>query len=145
MTGPGFSDVLTQFSAELDAAVVRARRVSAEARETSAKFRRETRQMADKVRGGGVRVTPGELTDDRLRRAASGFRADHGLPVDKLPEGAELLRPAAPQRPEQQVTSANQPFGAPATPGAPRTTPPSRRVPPPSDDDEDFSQARIMR
>jgi len=132
MTGPGFSEAFSRFSADLDAAVVRARKVAAEARETSAKFRRDTRALADKVRTGGSRATPAELTDDRLRRAASGFRADHGLPVEKLPDGRQLVQPPPAQLPA-------------AAPSASRPAAAGRRVPPPGDDDEDFSQARIMR
>ena len=136
MTGPGFGDSFDRFAADLDAAVVRARRVAAEARETSAKFRRDTRTLADKLRTGQSKVAPEELTDDRLRRSATGFRDDHGLPVEKLPEGRDLLQPPPAPQPGHRP---------PATPGAARPTPPGRRVPPPSDDDEDFSQERIMR
>jgi hypothetical protein len=136
MTGPGFTDALARFSADVDSALVRVRRIAADASQTSARFRRETRQLADQLRTGQRRANPGELTDDRLRRAASGFRADNGLPVDRLPEGRELLEPP--------VSRAHGPV-TPATPGAVRTTPLGRRVPPPSDDDEDFSQERIMR
>jgi hypothetical protein len=50
MTDPGFAAAFQAFDTEVDAAVVRARRVAAEARETSAKFRRETRQLAEHVK-----------------------------------------------------------------------------------------------
>ncbi|HEX3791409.1 MAG TPA: hypothetical protein VHW44_26350 [Pseudonocardiaceae bacterium] len=130
MTEPGFAETMSRFGADLDGAVVRARRVAAEARATSAKFRAETRQLADKVRAAAVRPQPGDLTDPRLRGAAAGFRTDHGLAVERLPEGRELLAPHPPQ---------------PATPSAVRVTPAGRRMPPPGDDDEDFSQERIMR
>lgn len=122
----------TEFFAELDAAVVRARRAAAEARETSAKFRRETRRLADAVTTRTAEVRPGNITDERLRRTATGFRTDHGLPVRELPSGHELLAPPAPQGPVL------------ATPRPQRTTGSGRRIPPPSDDDEDFSQERIM-
>lgn len=117
MTGPGFADALARFSADLDAVVVRARRVAAEAGETSARFRGETRQLAERLRAGQANANSAEPADDRLRRAATGFRADHGLPVERLPD----------------------------TPGAGRATPPGRRIPPPGDDDEDFSLEQIMR
>lgn len=123
----------TEFFAELDAAVVRARRAAAEARETSAKFRRETRKLADDVAARTADARPDDLTDERLRRTATGFRTDHGLPVRDLPSGQELLAPPSPARTE------------PATPRPQRTTGSSRRIPPPGDDDEDFSQERIMR
>jgi hypothetical protein len=119
------SDAMRQFDNELDAAVVRARRAAAGARETSAKFRRETRELADGVKARTGQVHPDELTDPGLRRTAGGFRTDHGLPVRDLPDGHELL-------PE------------PTTPGPLRTTGSGRRTPRPSDDDEDFSQEQIM-
>ncbi len=111
---------MTGFTAELDAVVARARRVAEESREISAKFRGETRQLADRTRAGEVRPTSEtDLTAEHLRRAATGFRADNGLPVESLPAGNELLVQQAP-------------------------TPPIRRNPYPDDDDEDFSQERIM-
>lgn len=120
MTDPqGFADAVHQFDSELDAAVVRARRIASEARETSAKFRRETRQLAAEVKAG---TASGGRTDDRLLRTASGFRTDNGLPVRDLPV------------PEP-----------PATPGPLRTTGTRRPTAPSSDDDEDFSQEQIMR
>jgi hypothetical protein len=133
MTDPrGLADALRQFSTELDAAVVRARRVAAEARETSAKFRRETRQLAERVKAG-ARVAPDRLTDERLRRAATGFRNDNGLPVERLPAGDQLVAPSpAPPRPG-------------TTPGPFRTARSGRAVARPGDDDEDFSQEQIMR
>jgi hypothetical protein len=133
MTGTGY-DPMGNFSAELDAAVARARRVGAESREKSAKFRRQTRQLADRTRAGEVRPkSETDLTAEHLRRAATGFRADNGLPVESLPAGHELLVQQTPAQPP-----------APVTPGASRTTPPGRRNPYPDDDDEDFSQERIM-
>ena len=86
------TDPMAGFNAELDAAVARARRVAAETRETSARFRRETRQLAERTRAGAVRPkSETDLTTEHLRRAATGFRADHGLPVESLPDGRELL------------------------------------------------------
>jgi hypothetical protein len=133
MNGAGY-DPMANFGAELDAAVARARRVAAESRETSAKFRRETRQLADRTRAGAVRPTSEtDLTAEHLRRAATGFRADNGLPVEALPAGRELLvQPPAPATPPSITAS------------GPRITPPGRRNPYPDDDDEDFSQERIM-
>jgi hypothetical protein len=119
------SDAMRHFDNELDAAVVRARRAAAAARETSAKFRRETRELAAGVQARTGQVRPDELTDPGLRRTADGFRTDHGLPVHDLPDAHELL-------------------AAPTTPGPLRTTGSGRRTPRPSDDDEDFSQEQIM-
>jgi hypothetical protein len=122
----GFADSVHQFNTELDAAVVRARRVAAEARETSAKFRGETRQLAEQVKSGKAAATPDQPTDERMARTAAGFRTDNGLPVRDL-----TPVPEAPQQP--------------TTPSPFRTTGSGRHVPPPSDDDEDFSQEQIMR
>lgn len=137
MTGPqGFADAVGRFSTELDAAVVRARRVAGQARETSAKFRRETRQLAEQVKSGGQKVPADRLTDDGMRRAATGFRNDNGLPVQDLPKGSELVeqpRPA-PERPEPVTT-----------PGPHRTAGSGRVFARGGDDDEDFSHERIMR
>jgi hypothetical protein len=110
-----------EFDVAVDSAIARARRAATEARETSAKFRHETRQLAEGMKDGTTQAHPDEHTDDRLRRTATGFRTDHGLPVHDLP--------ATPP---------------PATQGPHRTTGSSRRIAPPSDDDEDFSQERIM-
>jgi hypothetical protein len=134
MIGPGY-DSMAGFGAELDAAVTRARRVAAESRATSAKFRRETRQLAERTRAGAVRPTSEtDLTAEQLRRAATGFRADNGLPVESLPAGHELL--AQPPIPPGA--------SPPVTPSGSRITLPGRRNPYPDDDDEDFSQERIM-
>jgi hypothetical protein len=131
MTDPtGMAEAMRGFTAELDAAVVKARRVAATARETSAKFRRETRQLAEGVRAGTARAD--QHTDDRMRRTATGFRTDNGLPVQDLPATGEPFQPPTPPVP-------------PTTPGPLRVTGSGRRIPPPSDDDEDFSQERIMR
>ncbi|PPK69575.1 hypothetical protein V5P93_006780 [Actinokineospora auranticolor] len=50
MTGPnqGFADAVARFRAELDAAVTRARRASAEGRELSAAFRRDVHRHASR-------------------------------------------------------------------------------------------------
>jgi hypothetical protein len=127
VTGPqGFADAVRGYTGELDAAVVRARRVAADARETSAKFRRETRELADQVRTGAAKPRPGQLTDDRLRRTATGFRTDNGLPVRVVVPPAPPTVPAATQ----------SPF---------RIAGPGRVIAPRGDDDEDFSQDQIMR
>ncbi|GLZ42116.1 hypothetical protein [Actinokineospora sp. NBRC 105648] len=48
MTGPnqGFAEAVVRFRAELSAAVTRARRASADAREQGTAFRRETERLA---------------------------------------------------------------------------------------------------
>ena len=140
MTGPqGFADAVRTYTGELDAAVVRARRVAADARETSAKFRRETRELAEQVRSGTAKPQPGQLTDDRMRRTATGFRTDNGLPVRVLPDvKPETARPAPSSAgPASTVPAATQsPF---------RTTGSGRASVSRDADDEDFSQDQIMR
>jgi hypothetical protein len=145
VTGPqGFADAVRTYTGELDAAVVRARRVAADARETSAKFRRETRELAEQVRSGTAKAQPGQLTDDRMRRTATGFRTDNGLPVRALPDvKPETARPvpssavSTPTGPASTVPAATQsPF---------RTTGSGRASASRDADDEDFSQDQIMR
>jgi hypothetical protein len=113
----GFPDAVAKFSNEVDAAVSRARRASADAREQSARLRRETEAGAERARAGELKVPADELTKPELRDAAVRFRAERGLPVDEFPPDAELTRPAAPAAPP---------------------------VPPSGDDDDDFSQEQIM-
>lgn len=130
MTGPqGFAEAVRGYTGELDAAVVRARRVAADARETSAKFRRETRELAEQVRSGTAKPQPGQLTDDRLRRTATGFRTDNGLPVRVLPDIQPVPPPTVP-------AATQSPF---------RTTGSGRASASRDADDEDFSQDQIMR
>jgi hypothetical protein len=124
MTGDAFA----RFRADLDAAVSRGRRAAAEAAERGEGFERETTDLAAKVKAGQSRPQPGDLTPRDVRRAAEGFRTDTGLPVEDLPEGDALLAPPVVQ-PTQR---------------APRVPAPSSRSTQDGDDDEDFSQERIM-
>ena len=120
-------DAMSQFRSEMDAAVARGSRAAAEARARSAATKGRTRELAARVRARQERPQPADLTSPGLRRAAASFRADEGLPVDRLPEGTELLAP----------------IGS-TTPSAPKPPAPGVRRPLPSDDDEDFSQEGIM-
>ncbi|SDD47827.1 hypothetical protein [Actinokineospora iranica] len=118
MTGPnqGFAESVTRFKAELSAAVTRARRASAEAREQTAGFRRETAELAGKVRAGDAR--DGEPTDAERRSAAARWRHSQGLPVEEFPaDEPPADEPAKPVR---------------------------RATVDPDDDDEDFSQHTIL-
>ena len=120
-------DAMSQFRSELDAAVARGSRAAAEARSRSAATKGQTRELVNKVRARQEQPQPADLTSPGLRRAATSFRSDEGLPVDRLPEGTELLAP----------------IGS-TTPSAPKPPAPGSRRPRPSDDDEDFSQEGIM-
>jgi len=118
-------DAMSRFRAEVDAAVARGSRAASEARARSAATKGQTRELVGKVRARETRPEPADLTSPGLRRAAASFRGDEGLPVDRLPEGTELLAPAT-------------------TPSAPKPPAAAVRRPLPSDDDEDFSQEGIM-
>ena len=120
-------DAMSQFRSDVDSAVARGSRAAAEARARSAATKGKTRELVGKVRARQERPEPAELTSAGLRRAAASFRSDEGLPVDRLPEGTELLAPIVA-----------------TTPSAPKPPAAASRRPRPSDDDEDFSQEGIM-
>ena len=116
------TDPLRQCQLDLDAALVRARRVAAEVRDTGSAFRRDTDRLAEQVKSGQAQpvqpaqsAQPAQPDDERLREAATRFRRDNGLPVRAV------------------------------TPSPQRTSGSPRRVTRRGDDDEDFSQKRIMR
>jgi hypothetical protein len=120
-------EAMSQFRSEVDSAVARGSRAASEARARSAATKGQTRELVGKVRAREARPEPADLTSPGLRRAAASFRSDEGLPVDRLPEGTDLLAPAVattPSAPKPPVTAARRPL--------------------PSDDDEDFSQEGIM-
>jgi hypothetical protein len=162
-----FGEVFARFDAELDAAVSRARRVGAEARADSAAFRAETAKLAESVRNRSLVARPDELTSQRLREQAAEFREEKGLPVEPLPSAEELVqagmvREERPVRPpveaeeddfsQEKILSASTTRDEPdQEPEAEVSAPPPapargrrRPVPRTSDDDEDFSQERIL-
>ncbi|MCP2165809.1 hypothetical protein [Goodfellowiella coeruleoviolacea] len=155
MTGPAHatSDAFARFRSEVDAALTRGRRAAAEASAVSAAFRNDNRELADRVRGRRVTPRRDELTGPALRRAATGFRQDQRLPVDQLPEGEELL--ADPAKPGAQPGSeSGQDTGRQGSSrwqrddvvsdGRGRRRASGGRQSYPDDDDEDFSQERIL-
>ncbi|WP_439661875.1 hypothetical protein ACSHWB_10435 [Lentzea sp. HUAS TT2] len=124
------TEVLARFRAEVGAAVTRARRASGEIGERNAKLRERTRDLAAQARER--KVEPGaRATSADVREAATGFRADRGLAVEQVPEAAELTAPVPVET--ERVT-----LGSVAVAG------PSGQLPRVSDDDEDFSQSRIL-
>ena len=128
------TEALSRFRTEVGAAVTRARRAAGAAGERNAKLRERTSDLARQARDR--RVDPGaQATSSDVREAATGFRTDRGLPVEQLPDAAELTAPPAPVPAETppQVT-----LGSAAVAG------PSGQLPRMSDDDEDFSQSRIL-
>jgi hypothetical protein len=128
------TEALGRFRAEVGAAVTRARRAAGEAGERNAKLRERTSDLARQARER--RVEPGaSATSPDVRAAATGFRADRGLPVQKLPDAAELTAPPASEPVETPP---------PVTLGSAAVAGPSGQLPRVSDDDEDFSQSRIL-
>ena len=125
------TEALGRFRSEVGAAVTRARRASGEIGERNAKLRERTRDLARQARER--KVEPGaEATSADVREAATGFRTDRGLPVEQVPDAAELIAPAPVE---------TQPV---ATLGSAAIAGPSGQLPRVSDDDEDFSQSRIL-
>ncbi|MEV6243119.1 hypothetical protein [Lentzea sp. NPDC051838] len=128
------TEALGRFRADVGAAVTRARRASGEIGEQNAKLRERTRDLARQARER--KVEPGaQVTSADVREAAKGFRDDRGLPVEQTPDAAELTAPPAPA--PVDVESATT-LGSVAVAG------PSGQLPRVSDDDEDFSQSRIL-
>ncbi|SHE42461.1 hypothetical protein [Streptoalloteichus hindustanus] len=125
-------DAVRRFRSAVDAAVDRGRRAVGEAGDRNAAFRRATGELADRVRRGAAPVRREELTPDRLRTAATGFRVDRRLPVEQLPQGAELL--------SEHSLVQKKDTGSGNTGEPPR----NRRRDGRTDDDEDFSQERIL-
>jgi hypothetical protein len=121
------TEVLARFRAEVGAAVTRARRASGEIGERNAKLRERTRDLAARARERGpepgARATPPDV-----REASRGFRADRGLAVEQVPDAAAPVPVETP----------------PATLGSAAVAGPSGQLPRVSDDDEDFSQSRIL-
>jgi hypothetical protein len=124
------TEVLARFRAEVGAAVTRARRASGEIGERNAKLRERTRDLAAQARER--KVGPGaQATSADVREAAAGFRVDRGLAVEQVPDVHEVTAPVPVET--ERVT-----LGSAAVAG------PSGQLPRVSDDDEDFSQSRIL-
>ncbi len=128
------SEVLARFRAEVGNAVTRSRRAFGEIGERNAKLRERTRDLAVQARERKTE-SGAQATSTDVREAATGFRSDRGLPVEQVPDPAELTVPAPAVVPEpEQLTT----LGSAAVAG------PSGQLPRVSDDDEDFSQSRIL-
>jgi hypothetical protein len=128
------TEVLARFRAEVGAAVTRARRASGEIGERNAKLRERTRDLAAQARER--KVEPGaQATPADVRESSAGFRTDRGLAVEQVPDAAELTAPVPVPVPVETE---------PATLGSSAVAGPSGQLPRASDDDEDFSQSRIL-
>lgn len=126
------TEALNRFRTDVGAAVTRARRAAGEIGERNAKLRERTRHLAEQARAR--QVPPGSpATPAELRETSAGFRRDRGLPVEQVPDVVEPAAPPAPVETEPVVT-----LGSVAVAG------PSGQLPRASDDDEDFSQSRIL-
>jgi hypothetical protein len=121
MTGQegGFRAAAARFKSEVEAALTRARRAAAEAKEQSAEFRRGNEDFARRLRTGrlrGMHRDEVQPTDEHARAEAAKFRTANDLTVDELPDADELIA---------------------RLPGAPAHRPPAR-------EDEDFSQHTVL-
>lgn len=96
MTGQdgGFRAATARFSAEVAAALTRARRAASEAKAQSTEFRKATSELAEQAKTGRLRgvhrdqVVP---TGEAARADAAKFRNDNGLPVEELPAAGALI------------------------------------------------------
>ena len=170
MTGQdgGFPQAARRFIAEVDTALTRARRAAREARATSEQFRRSTGELGAQAKTGKLRgVRRGDVTptNEESRAQAVEFRTANGLPVEELP-GADALIARLPS-PAPEPVRENEDFSqhqvlfdvdapdAPAETESGDTDPaedgemagidsPGAEPTRTSDDDEDFSQQRIL-
>jgi hypothetical protein len=134
------SEVFARFRADLAAAVTRGRRAASEAGVRNGAARDRNRELADQAKSR--RATPGQqATPPDVRRVANGFREGRGLPVERLPDGADLLTPEKQADANANVTNANV---APVTAGSRPVAGPMGQLPRAGDDDEDFSQGQIL-
>ncbi|HEX6345451.1 hypothetical protein [Umezawaea sp.] len=129
------SEAFARFRADLAAAVTRGRRAASEAGVRNGAARGRNRELADQAKA--KQAAPGQrATSPDVRRVANGFREERGLPVERLPDEAELFAP-------EKTANANANV-SPITPG-PRPAPgPRGQLPRSGDDDEDFSQGQIL-
>ncbi|NUT97221.1 MAG: hypothetical protein HOY78_34895 [Saccharothrix sp.] len=138
----GIPEAFAKFRSDVETAVTRGRRAASAAGAANAAQRNRNRELADQARAKQVKPETQRPTSDDVRRVATGFREDHGLPVERLPSGAELL---APPEESQKRTDANaNPVPSPPVSGSRAVAGPSGQLPPERGDDEDFSQARIL-
>ncbi|GAB3436688.1 hypothetical protein [Actinophytocola sediminis] len=96
MTGQdgGFRAAAARFSAEVEAALTRARRAASAARAQSAEFRSGNRELAEQAKTGRLRgvhrdqVAP---TTQETRDEAAKFRQANELAVEELPDAGTLI------------------------------------------------------
>lgn len=182
MTGQdgGFRAARARFTAEVAAALTRARRAAGEAKAQSGEFQRRNQELAEEAKTGRLRgVHRGQVapTAAEPREEAAKFRDAHGLPVQDLPGADRLLarlptEPVAEPRPEPEdddfsqhqvlvdlndapddgvddgvdagVDDGGDQESEDASEGETGLDAPTSENTRPSDDDEDFSQQRIL-
>lgn len=172
MTGQdgGFSQAARRFIAEVDTALTRARRAAREARAVSEQFRRSTGELGAQAKTGKLRgVRRGEVTPTtpESRAEAVEFRTANGLPVEELPDADALIARLPAPAPDPATVREQDDFSqhrvlfdvdAPGegdeTESADEELPrdgemgridsPAAEPARTSDDDEDFSQQRIL-
>jgi hypothetical protein len=162
MTGQdgGFRAAVARFRADVEAALTRARRAAADAKEQSADFRRGTDDLARQARTGRRAVRRGQATDPAAREEAVKFRDANGLRIEELPEPDAEPRPEPPRREDEDFSQHTVLYDidakdeqAPAAPAVDQTSDESagRRIDSPTapasrpaDDNDDFSQQRIL-
>jgi hypothetical protein len=103
--------------AQIRDSITYAKRVASEARARNERHRAENAELTAEYRARRLAGTATEATSNRVRDDAKRFRLAHGLPVADFPEASDLVPPKR----------RNRPMAA-------------RK----SEEDEDFSQERIM-
>ncbi|MPZ86078.1 MAG: hypothetical protein GEV28_39195 [Actinophytocola sp.] len=173
MTGQdgGFRAARARFTAEVSAALTRARRATGEAKAQSGDFRKRNQELTEQAKTGrlrGVHRGQVEPTTVEPRDEAAKFRDANGLPVPELPDADRLMArlPAEPvaepePRPDDDDFSQHQLLvdlddapdesvgegPADTSEGGPDragTESPAKENTRPSDENEDFSQQRIL-
>jgi hypothetical protein len=167
MTGQdgGFRAAVARFKAEVEAALTRARRAAADAKEQSTEFRRGNDDIARQTRTGRLRgPSRGQATSPEARANAAKFRNANDLPVEDLAAAEPVTarpRPAAeqPGREDEDFSQHTVLFdidappedAKPTAPAVDQTSDESGRIDSPatsstrsSDKTEDFSQQRIL-
>src|SRR3954469_10897321 len=161
MTGQdgGFRAAVARFRADVEAALTRARRAAADAKQQSAEFRRGSDDLARQARSGRRAARRGQAPDPAARAEAVKFRKANDLPIAELPE-LEAGPEAAPEPPRREdedfsqhtvlydIDAKDEP--APAVDQTSdessrrRIDSPSAPNPRPAEDNDDFSQQRIL-
>jgi hypothetical protein len=131
---PHLADAMARFRAVADAAVQRGRRIAGDAHAAGAEFERESDEVVARLRHG-EREQGAEPAAPDLRTAATEFRTAHGLAVPELPAPADHAAD------ENYGEDYGGDYGEYADDPAPHPQPPPRLP----NDDDDFSQFRVMR